>query len=112
MACKILLLSKKREKVGVINFDSDQKEISLDWNQNYSPELLAAVTSILKNISAEKAVKARRDVAVERNDGTNTIVQKIEKILLDDPNFPAALTDRLNRSVELKSKIFAVLQKN
>ena len=111
MSVQIGLFNKAREQLGVIRFNSDTREITFDWNQNYPQEIADVVTSILKKVHDEKIIKARRDVLIEDENGKNIRAQKIENVSIDTPDFFAALTDQLNRSTELKSKIFAVLQK-
>ena len=110
MAMHIVLFNKIREKLGVISFNKENKELAFDWNQNYPKELSDAVTAILKIVYNDKGVKVLHEVSVEKNTGI-VHMQKIENVLFDDPKFLAALTDKLNRSATLKTKIFAVLQK-
>lgn len=111
MSCQIALFNRARQQLGVIRFNSDTREITFDWNRNYPQEIADAVTSLLQKAHAEKGVKARRDILIEGEDGKNIYVQKNETVSIDEPNFFAALTDTLNRADDLKSKVFAVLQK-
>lgn len=112
MSCQIVLFNKAREQVGFIRFDSETRAISLDWNQNYSQELSSAVTSLLKSVQEDKSVKARREVTVDNSENKTVRVQKIETVSVTDPNFLAALADKINRSEEFKSKLFAVVKKS
>ena len=112
MSAQIVLYNKAREQVGFIGFDSETKNLSFDWNQKYSKELSDAVTELLKNVYEEKSIKARREVATENKEGKPIRVQKIETVSITDPNFFAALADRINRSAEFKSKLFAVVKKS
>lgn len=111
MSCQIVLFNKAREQVGFIRFDSETRAISLDWNQNYSQELSSAVTSLLKSIQENKSLKARREITIENAENKTIRVQKIENVSVTDPNFLAALADKINRSAEFKSKLFAVVKK-
>ena len=111
MPVQISLFNKSRENLGIIRLDSSSKEITFDWNSNYSQEIADAVTSILKKVREEKSVKARHEVLIEDENGKTMRVQKVENVSMYTPDFFAALTDQLNRSADLRSKIFAVLQK-
>lgn len=111
MSCQIMLFNKVHEQLGVIRFNSDMKEISFDWNQHYSQEVAEFITSLLKKAHEERKIKARHEVLIEDKQGKNIRIQKIENVSINDPDFFAALTDRINRDIAFRSKIFAVLQK-
>ena len=111
MSCQIVLFNKARKQVGLILFEPETRAISLDWKQNASQELSSAVTTLLKGIQEDKSIKARHEVTVKNAENKTIRVQKIETVFVTDPNFLAALADKINRSAEFKSKLFAVVKK-
>lgn len=110
MSAHIVLFNKTRKKLGIINFNEENKELSFDWDQKYPEEISDAVKTILQSAYNDKGVKVLREVVVEKEEGI-VHMQKIENVSFDDPQFLAALADNLNRSAALKTKVFAVLQK-
>lgn len=112
MLYEIVLFDRARAQVGVIRFDSTTKEIILDWDKGHPNELSDALTSLLKTIHEKKSLKARHEIIIEGEEGKVVRVQKMETISTGDASFIAALADRINRSAEFKSKLFAVVKKS
>ena len=111
MSSQIILFNKTREQMGAILFNPETSALSLDWNKNYPQNLFDTLNSMLKKIQEEKSIKARHEVTVENEENKTVRVQKIENVSATDPNFLAALIDRINRTAEFKAKLFAVVKK-
>ncbi len=104
---KIILFNKARKEIGNIILNAETVDLTTNFNEEVNAEILSAVQNALK----DGGVKVLVASTVKTSDGKTARVQKPETVTLDNPKFMAALADKINRIINPKAPVFAVLQK-